>query len=301
MVAAAPCGYLPGARSLSPVGESRRGRQTGPPERDPLYSLRIGVFEQRRTGCRSRDRELTRLDNRGACARKLGTSVRLVRRDRMGEERGCGVAAHQPVTDLGQLFRIRDRRQQVGQAGGGVGIKARRCLATQQCPLLVDTLGNMVTMVLTLAALAAPGLLAPGGTSRPADTAAAEMIDTGGAALIGKATFEQTPHGVLMYVEVAGLPPGPHGIHLHAVGACTPDGFTAATGHINPERGAAWPATSGGPGPRRPAQPVRRRRRFRAGGVLHGAGVGRRRRNAGAAGLAALAAPGLLAADTARR
>ena len=37
-----------------------------------------------------------------------------------------------------------------------------------------------------------------------------------------------------MYVEVAGLPPGPHGIHLHAAGACTPD-FTHATGHINPE------------------------------------------------------------------
>ena len=60
-----------------------------------------------------------------------------------------------------------------------------------------------------------------------ADTAAAEMINTDGA-VIGKATFEQTPHGVLMNVEVAGLPPGAHGIHLHAVGACTPD-FTAAT------------------------------------------------------------------------
>ena len=84
----------------------------------------------------------------------------------------------------------------------------------------------LVTMVVTLAALAAPGLLV-------ADTAAAEMIDTGGA-VIGKATFEQTPHGVLMYVEVAGLPPGAHGIHLHAVGACTPD-FKAATGHINPD------------------------------------------------------------------
>ena len=84
----------------------------------------------------------------------------------------------------------------------------------------------LVTMVLTLAALAAPGLLA-------ADTAAAEMIDTGGA-VIGKATFEQTPHGVLMYVEVTELPPGAHGIHLHAVGACTPD-LKAATGHINPD------------------------------------------------------------------
>ena len=36
-----------------------------------------------------------------------------------------------------------------------------------------------------------------------------------------------------MSVDVAGLPPGGHGIHLHAVGSCTPN-FKAATGHINP-------------------------------------------------------------------
>ena len=83
----------------------------------------------------------------------------------------------------------------------------------------------LVTILVAAAAVAAPIVAF-------ADTAAAEMIDTDGA-VIGKATFEQTPHGVLMNVEVTGLPPGAHGIHLHAVGACTPD-FTAATGHINP-------------------------------------------------------------------
>ena len=65
-----------------------------------------------------------------------------------------------------------------------------------------------------------------------ADMAAAEIIGADGA-VIGKATFEQTPTGVLMNVDVGGLPPGGHGIHLHAVGACTPN-FKAATGHINP-------------------------------------------------------------------
>ena len=65
-----------------------------------------------------------------------------------------------------------------------------------------------------------------------ADMAAADIINTDGA-VIGKATFEQTPTGVLMSVDVAGLPPGGHGIHLHAVGSCTPN-FKAATGHINP-------------------------------------------------------------------
>ena len=86
---------------------------------------------------------------------------------------------------------------------------------------------HLATMALALAALAAPGLLA-------ADTAVADLVDTGGAA-IGKATFEQTPTGVLMYVEVTGLPPGAHGIHLHAAGSCTPD-FKQATGHINPDK-----------------------------------------------------------------
>ena len=65
------------------------------------------------------------------------------------------------------------------------------------------------------------------------DKAVADLLDVEGS-VIGKATFEQTPHGVLMYIEAAGLPPGGHGIHLHSVGACTPD-FSAAKGHINPE------------------------------------------------------------------
>ena len=65
-----------------------------------------------------------------------------------------------------------------------------------------------------------------------ADMAGADILNTEGA-VVGKATFEQAPTGVLMTVEVAGLPPGAHGIHLHSAGACTPD-FKAAKGHINP-------------------------------------------------------------------
>ena len=67
-----------------------------------------------------------------------------------------------------------------------------------------------------------------------ADMAEAEIVNTDGA-VIGKATFEQAPTGVLMSVDVSGLPAGAHGIHLHAVGACTPN-FKAATGHINPNK-----------------------------------------------------------------
>ena len=65
------------------------------------------------------------------------------------------------------------------------------------------------------------------------DMATAEIVNNDGA-VIGKATFEQAPTGVLISVDVTGLPPGGHGIHLHSVGSCTPD-FTAAAGHINPD------------------------------------------------------------------
>ena len=66
--------------------------------------------------------------------------------------------------------------------------------------------------------------------------ASAAMVGVDGLTL-GEVTFEQTPHGVLIGVAVSGVAPGPHGIHLHRVGSCTPD-FKAASGHINP-RGAA--------------------------------------------------------------
>lgn len=35
-------------------------------------------------------------------------------------------------------------------------------------------------------------------------------------------------------VTVWGLPKGPHGFHLHTVGACVPADFSSAGGHLNP-------------------------------------------------------------------
>ncbi|MDQ4077844.1 MAG: superoxide dismutase family protein [Chloroflexota bacterium] len=55
---------------------------------------------------------------------------------------------------------------------------------------------------------------------------------------LGDATFTQLEDGrVRVEVQVAGFDPvpggGDHGIHIHAVGQCTPD-FSAAGGHFNP-------------------------------------------------------------------
>lgn len=81
-------------------------------------------------------------------------------------------------------------------------------------------------------ALIAVSALAAAPLASAADMASAEIVNAKGA-VIGKASFEQTPTGVLISVEATGLPPGGHGIHLHAVGSCKPD-FKAAKGHINP-------------------------------------------------------------------
>lgn len=53
---------------------------------------------------------------------------------------------------------------------------------------------------------------------------------------IGTATLVESPHGVLIHLDLHGLPPGPKAIHIHGVGTCDdPEaGFKASTGHLNP-------------------------------------------------------------------
>ncbi len=63
---------------------------------------------------------------------------------------------------------------------------------------------------------------------------ASARITNAGGADIASVTFQQAPAGVLVPVDVTGLPSGGHGIHLHAVGSCSPD-FKASGGHINPD------------------------------------------------------------------
>lgn len=87
----------------------------------------------------------------------------------------------------------------------------------------MKTFGIVLAACATLAASA----------SAAVETARANIVNPAGDT-IGEAVFEQAPAGVLVQVRVDGLPPGPKGIHLHSVGACTPD-FSAAKGHINPQ------------------------------------------------------------------
>ena len=51
---------------------------------------------------------------------------------------------------------------------------------------------------------------------------------------VGVATLIQQPDGVRIVVTGYRLPPGVHGLHIHAVGQCQPPEFTTAGAHFNP-------------------------------------------------------------------
>lgn len=68
-----------------------------------------------------------------------------------------------------------------------------------------------------------------GGGSRSA------QLYTVDGAVVGTAWFTPQGEKVLVQVEARGLPPGFHGLHVHAVGACDPStAFMSAGGHFNP-------------------------------------------------------------------
>jgi superoxide dismutase, Cu-Zn family len=66
--------------------------------------------------------------------------------------------------------------------------------------------------------------------------ATAEFIDKERNA-VGTATLTESPHGVMIYLKLHGLPPGPKAIHIHSVGTCEDpeEGFVASKGHLNPD------------------------------------------------------------------
>jgi Cu-Zn family superoxide dismutase len=77
------------------------------------------------------------------------------------------------------------------------------------------------------------GLAAGPGAAQETETATAAIKDRQGQQ-VGTASLQDAPGGVLLTVEISGVPEGPHGFHIHAVGACEPP-FESAAGHFNPE------------------------------------------------------------------
>ena len=97
-----------------------------------------------------------------------------------------------------------------------------------------------VIILATAVALAGATVAAQKADSKaPASRAAVVRAhaDIKGEGITGTADFVETQQGagkiVNVTVTVSGLKPGMHGVHLHAIGKCTPD-FAAAGGHFDP-------------------------------------------------------------------
>jgi len=67
-----------------------------------------------------------------------------------------------------------------------------------------------------------------------ADPAARAALKNAAGETVAAATFSAAPGGVELTIEASRLPPGPHGVHVHAVGKCDGPDFKSAGGHFNP-------------------------------------------------------------------
>ncbi len=85
-----------------------------------------------------------------------------------------------------------------------------------------------------LVALVAASALLAGGLVAQGPRITSALIDASGRRA-GEVTASEDAGGAVLQVHVRGLPPGRHGMHLHASPTCEPPDFSTAGGHFNPE------------------------------------------------------------------
>jgi Cu-Zn family superoxide dismutase len=93
----------------------------------------------------------------------------------------------------------------------------------------------MTMKILLIGGLAmAVVLVAPGAAFAKGAKAVAELESRSDSKVTGKVTFTQHDGKVSMKVDVKGLTPGTHAIHLHEKGDCSAPDAASAGGHWNP-------------------------------------------------------------------
>jgi Cu-Zn family superoxide dismutase len=92
---------------------------------------------------------------------------------------------------------------------------------------------HTVAAALFLAACS-KGAQEPAANQSDAKTPGPIALKTGDGGDAGMVTLSEDGKGLTVKVEVAGLQPGQHGLHLHAVGRCDGPKFESAGPHWNP-------------------------------------------------------------------
>jgi Cu-Zn family superoxide dismutase len=65
---------------------------------------------------------------------------------------------------------------------------------------------------------------------------ASAVLKDGAGKDVGKATLTVNPSGVLVSLDLTGVPTGEHAFHIHAVGKCEAPDFKSAGPHFNPDQ-----------------------------------------------------------------
>jgi Cu-Zn family superoxide dismutase len=113
--------------------------------------------------------------------------------------------------------------------------------------MLVSLARPTGAVVLTVVALACGVTSGATTVASPAAVAHAVLLDQTGAR-VGTAEFREDAAGaVRIDVSVTNGTPGRHGLHIHAVGACSGAAFADAGGHYNPSAAHHGMSNAGGP------------------------------------------------------